>query len=68
MLEFVKKHRTKILGALQVTVGGVMTYLPNIQSFLKPMHYGLITMAIGVTTGLLGFFNTLAQREEDHPQ
>lgn len=64
---FIANHRTKILGGMQVAAGAAMTYLPNIQTFLKPLHYGLITMGIGVTTSLLGFVNTALQEKEPPP-
>lgn len=57
--QFLADHRTKILGLAQAIVGAIMTYLGNIQAFIKPLTYGLIMMGLGITTTIMGFFNSL---------
>jgi len=62
---FIWKHRTKALGMFQVAVGAALTQLPNLQATLRPVHYGLICMGLGVTTAVLGYANSMIIRNHE---
>ena len=63
IVDLLKKHRTKILGATQVGCGAVVSYLPQLQSIMKPIHYGFAMMAVGVSTAVMGFINSSSSKE-----
>lgn len=55
---FTSRHRTKLLGGAQIAAGAITTQLPQLQSVLKPLHYGVAMMVVGTSTAVLGFINT----------
>lgn len=63
----ISKHRTKILGGIQVGAGAIMTQLPQFQAELAPVHYGLIVMVLGTSTAILGFINSSLNNRRDEP-
>lgn len=63
-MNLLTKHRTKILGGTQVAFGAAVTYLPQLQSAMRPVHYGLVMMGIGVSTAVMGFINSTIASEQ----
>ena len=57
-MSLLAKHRTKILGGTQVGIGAVLSYMPQLQSLLKPVDYSIAMIFLGVSTAIMGFVNS----------
>lgn len=60
-----RNHLTRSWGYFQAALGAFMVYMSQLQPFLKPVHYALLTIACGVLTSLIGFRNS--RQRDDKP-
>lgn len=58
MLNFLKAHRTKLVGAFLVLAGALQANASSIQSLVTPKQFAWFTVGIGCIVGLLGFLNS----------
>jgi hypothetical protein len=57
-LDFLSRHRTKVLGLTQATVGALVAQIPQYPALLDAKHAGYVMIGLGVSTSVLGFINT----------
>jgi hypothetical protein len=58
------KSRTVLFGFVVTLLGALQTYLPNIQEYIAPKTYGLLTAAIGITVIVLRFLTTVPLKQK----
>lgn len=58
--QWMKRHRTKVLGMAAVAVGYCQNNLAQLGHLLSPQWQGRILMAFGVAAFFIGLYNTFA--------
>jgi hypothetical protein len=53
-----KRSKTVVFGLLVALLGGVQTYLPNVDHLFAPSTYGVITFTVGMVIIVLRFYTT----------
>jgi len=61
IIDFLKRHPTKITGGALALVGAIQAQATTIQTFMTPKHFAVFTVGAGVVVSILGFINSNRQ-------